>query len=44
MRIHELQQAMSQDEHLHCIKEHIIQGLPENRDQILQDMRTYWVL
>ena len=42
MTIHELQQAKSQDEHLLCLKEHIIQGWPENRDQIPQDMRTYW--
>ena len=26
MIIHELQQAMLQDEHLQCLKEHIIQG------------------
>ena len=42
MTIHKLQQAMSQDEHLQCLKEHIIQGWPENRDWILKDMRTYW--
>ena len=36
-----LQQAMSQDKHLQNLKEHIIQGWPENNDQIPQDMRTY---
>ena len=32
MTIHELQQATSQNECLQCLKEHIIQGWPENRD------------
>ena len=41
MMIPELQKVMSQDEHMQCLKEHIIQGWPENRDQILQGMRTY---
>ena len=43
MIIHELQQAMSQDEHLHHLKDHIIQGWPESRDQVPSDMRTYWM-
>ena len=33
---------MSQNEHMQCLKEHTIQGWPENRYQIPQDMRTYW--
>ena len=43
MTIHKLQQATPQDEHPQHLKEHIIQGWPENRDQISQDMRTYWM-
>ena len=44
MTIHELQHVTSQDEHLQQLKEHIIQGWPENRDQIPQDLRMYWTL
>ena len=36
--MHKLQQATSQEEILQPLKEHIIQGWPENRDQIPQDM------
>ena len=43
MTMHELQQATLQDEHLEHLNEHIIQGWPENRYQIPQDMRTYWL-
>ena len=42
MKIHELQQATSQHEHLQCLKEYIIQGWPETRDQIPQDIKAYW--
>ena len=42
MTIHELPQAVSLDENLQCLKEHIIQSLPGNRAQIPQDMTTYW--
>ena len=42
MTMHELQQAMSQDQHLQCLNDYIIQGWPESRDQIPQDIRTYW--
>ena len=42
MTVHELQQAMSQDEYLQHLEEHIIKDWPENRDQIPQDMRIYW--
>ena len=41
MAIQELQQANSQDEHLQQLKEHIIKGWPENKDQIPQDMTMY---
>ena len=37
--IHKLQQATSQNEDLQHLKEPIIQGWPENRDQIPQGMR-----
>ena len=46
MIIHKLEQAMSQDKHLQHFKDYIIQGWPESRDQILQDItdiRTYWM-
>ena len=38
--IHKLQEATSQLEHLQYLKEHVIQGWPENRDQIPQVMET----
>ena len=41
--IHKLQQATSQDEHLEHLKDYTIQGWPESRDQIPQDIRTYWM-
>ena len=41
MTIQELQQAASQEDHLQQPKEQIIKGWPGNKDQILQDMRTY---
>ena len=44
IKIHKLQQAMSQDEQFQCLKEHIIQDLLENRDQIPQEMRMYCML
>ena len=33
---------MSQDQHLQCLKAYIIQGWPESRDRIPQDLRAYW--
>ena len=42
MTIHELQHATSQKEHLQHLKDYVIQGWPESRDQIQQDMRPYW--
>ena len=44
MTVHELQQAMSQDQHLQHLKDYVIEGWPESRDQIPQDIRTYWTL
>ena len=43
MTIHKLQFRTSQGEHLQCLKEYIIKGWPENRDQMPQDTRTYWM-
>ena len=43
MTIHKLQQETSLDEQLQCIKEDIIKGWTENRDQIPQDMRAYYM-
>ena len=40
--IKQFQQATSQDDHLQLLKGYIIIGWPENKDQIPQDMRTYW--
>ena len=39
MAIEELQQATSQDEHLHHHQEYTIRCFPEH---LPQDMRTYW--
>ena len=43
MTIQELQQAISQDEHLKHLQKLIIQGWPEHRDEIPQDMREYLI-
>ena len=40
--MHELQEAMSQDQHLQHLMEYAIQGWPDSKNQLLQDMRTYW--
>ena len=42
MTMHELQQVMSQDQHMQCLKEYIIQGCPDHKEQIQQDIRPYW--
>ena len=42
MMIQQLQQAISQDNYLQQLKDYFIRGWPENRDQIPQDMQTYW--
>ena len=41
MSIPQLQQAMAQDDHLQWLKGYVIVGWPENRDQMLWDMRRY---
>ena len=43
MTLHEHQQATSQGEHLQQLKELIIKGWPENKDQIPQEIRAYWM-
>ena len=42
MMIQQLQQATSQDNHLQHLKDYIIRGWPENRDQITQNLQPYW--
>ena len=42
LTIRQLQQATSQDDYLQQLKEYNIRGLPENKDQIPQDIWTYW--
>ena len=42
MNMHELQEAMSQDQHLQCLMEYVIQGWPESKTQLPHDIRTYW--
>ena len=43
MMMHQLQQAISQNDHLQQLKDYIIRGWPENKDQIPQDMQAYWL-
>ena len=38
MTIWQLQQATSQDDHLHKLKDYIIRGWPESKDLMPQDM------
>ena len=38
--MHELQEATSQDQHL---MEYVIQGWPKSKNQLPQDIRTYWM-
>ena len=40
--MHELQEAMSQDQHLQCLMEYVIQEWPESKNKLLQDIRPYW--
>ena len=39
--MHELQEAMSQDQHLQHLMEYVIQGWPDSKNQLPQDIRTY---
>ena len=41
MTMHELQQAMYQDQHLQHLTDFVIQGWPESTDHISQDVRRY---
>ena len=40
--IQQLQQATLQDDHIQQLKDYIIRGWPENKNQILKDIHTYW--
>ena len=31
------------DQHMQCLKEYIIQGWPEQEDQVQQAIRPYWI-
>ena len=42
MTMHELWEASSQDQHLQCLMEYIIQGWPECKIQLLQETRICW--
>ena len=42
MTMQQLQQATSKDDHLQQLKDYIIRGWPENKDQMPQDIQTYW--
>ena len=39
MTIHKLQQVTDQDQHMQCLKEYIIQGWSDHKDQVQQDIR-----
>ena len=43
MTMCELQQATCQEQDMQCLGEYIIQGWPEKKDQIQQDIRPYWI-
>ena len=43
IKMHELQEATSQDQHLHHLMEYFLQGWPESKIQPPQDIRTYWL-
>ena len=42
MSVQQIQQATAQDKHLQQLKEFIIAGWPEIKEQVHQDIRTYW--
>ena len=42
MTMYVLQGATSQDQHLQDLMEYIIQVWPESKNQLPQDIRTYW--
>ena len=43
MTMNELQEATSQDQHLQYFMKYVIQGWPECKNQLPQDIRTYWM-
>ena len=43
MTVNDLKEVLYQDKHIQQLKEYIIQGWPENKDQLLQDIRIYWM-
>ena len=43
MTICELQEATSQDQHLQHLMEYVIQGWPESKSQLPEDIRAYWL-
>ena len=44
MAMHELKEATSQDQHLQHLMGYVTQGWPERKNQLPQDIRTYWTL
>ena len=42
MIIQEIQQLMAKDDNLQQLREHIIRGWPQNRNEIPQEIRSYW--
>ena len=42
MTMHEPHKAMSQDQHLQHLMEYVIQGWPESKKQLPQDITTHW--
>ena len=42
MSISQIQQLTAQDEHLQCLKNIIIAGWPNTKDQLHIDIRPYW--
>ena len=43
MTIYELLKPTSQDQHLQHLMEYVIQEWPDNKKQLPQDIRTYWM-
>ena len=43
MTMDELQETTSQDQHLKCLMEYVMQGWPESKNQLPQDIGTYWM-
>ena len=43
MTFNKLKEVTSQDQYLQQLVEYIIQGWADNKDQLSQDIRTYWM-